>query len=100
VLDVLLRERGDADGDAGQVEALVVADPSPGLHLGEHVLAVDLDDLEPDLAVVDEDRVAGAYVAREAVVRRPADAQVPGHVAGGDGEPVTRLQGDRTVGEG
>ena len=41
--------------------------------LGVHVGAVDLGDPQPDLAVVDQDRVAGVDVAGQAVVRRAAD---------------------------
>ena len=45
---------------------------APDDDLGVDVVAVDLDDPQPDLAVVDEDLVAGGHVTGQAVVRRPA----------------------------
>ena len=77
---------GTRHGDAGQVDALVVAD-----------LAADHDawcatsvpstavDAQPDLAVVDQDRVARVHVAGQALVRRRRRSSAsPGDVAGGD----------------
>ena len=97
VLDVLLRQRGHADGDAGQVDALVVADRPADDDLGVHVGAVDLGDPQPDLAVVDQDRVARADVAGQPVVRRAEQiVVVAGDVAGGDRErlrPCSSLAG-------
>ena len=56
-----------------------------------HVGAVlDLGDPQPDLAVVDEDRVADLHVAGEPLVRRPADLGVAVDVAGGDRPPLAR----------
>ena len=56
-----------------------------------HVGAVDLDDPQPDLAVVDQDRVARADVAGQALVRRASrSSSSPGDVAGGDRERVAR----------
>ena len=55
VLDVLLAHRGHAHRDAGQVDALVVAERAADLDRGRHVGAVDLGRGEPDVAVVDQD---------------------------------------------
>ena len=65
-----------------------------------HVLAVDLGHPQPDLAVVDEDRVAGVDVAGQPGVRRAAILVVAGHVAGGDRPLLAAPQRDRAVGEG
>ena len=55
---VLLGQGGHADGDAGQVEALVVGDLPADLDAGDDAGALDGGDPQGDLAVVDEDRVA------------------------------------------
>ena len=73
VLGVLLRQRRDGHGDAGQVDALVVGDLAGHDDLGDDVGVVDRDDLQPDLAVVDQERVAGLHVAGQTLVGRPAD---------------------------
>ena len=56
-------------------------------------------DPEPDLAVVDEHRVAGLHVAGQPLVRRAGDLVVAGHVAGGDRPLLAAVQHDRPVGE-
>ena len=56
-------------------------------------------DPQPDLAVVDEDRVADVDVAREPLVRRTADLGVAVDVAGGDRPDLPAGQLDRAAGE-
>ena len=63
---VLLAHRRHADGDAGQVDALVVADGAADDDLGDDVGVGDLDGLQLQPTVVDQDAVAPA-------ARRPAD---------------------------
>ncbi len=100
ILDVLLRQRRHRHSDAGKVDALVVAEPAADHDLGHHVGVIDRDDLQPDLAVVDEDRVARGHVAGQPVVRRAAGLDVAGHLARGDREPVTTLHPDRPTRKG
>ena len=84
---------------AEQVDPLVVADLAADEHLRPHVGVLDGDDAQPDLAVVDEDRVAGVHVAGAALVRRAGDADVAGDVAGGDRPLLPAAQRDRALGE-
>lgn len=100
VVDVLLAQRGHVDGRAGQVDALVVGDDAALDDDRLHPRALDVQDLQLDVAVVDEDLVAARDVARQTLVRRAADRLVAGDVLGGDGELVTAHQLDRTLGEG
>src|SRR5690606_8154046 len=99
VLLVLLGEGGDADGDAGEVEALVVGDHAADGDDGLDAGAVDGGHLEGDAAVVDEDGVAGADVAGEALVGGGDFAAGSGDVLGGDGELVAEGEAYRAVGE-
>ena len=78
----------------------MVADAAALDHAGHHGGLVDLQRLERDLAVVDEDEVAGRDVAGQPGVRRRADVDVAGDVVGRDGEARTGLEHDRAVGEG
>ena len=99
VVLVLVRQRRHADRDTGKVDPLVVADRPTLHHPGAHPRAVDLDHLELDLAVVDQDGVAGVAVTGQALVRRAALGHVPEDVLGRDGELRTVLEHDRPVGE-
>ena len=81
VLDVLLGEGGDGDGDAGQVEALVVGDHAALDDDGADARAVDRGDLQGDAAVVDEDALARGDVGGEARVGGAADRAVALDVA-------------------
>ena len=88
---VLLGEGGDGDGDAGEVEALVVGDHAAFDDGGVDAGAVDVGDLEADFAVVDEDAFAAGDVGGEAVVRGAAGSSVAfGAVFDGDGEVSPR----------
>lgn len=91
---------GDVHGRAGQVDALVVGDHTALDDDRLDLRTVDLDDLQLDVAVVDEDRVALGDIAGQTLVGRAADVLVTGHVLDGDGELVTTLQLDGTLGEG
>src|SRR6185312_8191202 len=59
---VLLGQRGNVDGDAGKVDALVVGHRTTDDDLGRDDGAVGFDDLNLDLAIVDEKEVAGRDV--------------------------------------
>ena len=90
---------GTLTATPGQVDALVVADRAADDDLGVDVVAVDLGDAQPDLAVVDQDLVAGRHVTRQAGVRRPAHLGRALDVARGDRERGAGLEHDRAVGE-
>ncbi|MGX1117888.1 hypothetical protein RKD37_003251 [Streptomyces ambofaciens] len=100
VLDVLLAQRGDVDRRAGQVDALVVGDDTALDDDRLHPGALDLGDLQLDVAVVDEHLVALGDVTGQALVGRAADRPVARDVLGGDGELVTAHQLDGTLREG
>jgi hypothetical protein len=97
---VLLGEGGDADGDSGEVESLVVGDGSAVDDAGVDVSAGGLGAFEDDSAVVDEDAVAGADVSGESLVGGGDACGVAGDVVDGDGELVSGGEFDRSVGEG
>ena len=61
---ILLGQGRQTHGHARKVDALVGGDRSGNDNLGVHVVALDLGDLEADLAVVDQDRIAWVAVAR------------------------------------
>ena len=56
---VLFGQRRDRNDDVGHVDALVVRDPPADLDLGDDLVAVGFEHLQPDLAVVDQDVVPG-----------------------------------------
>ena len=83
---VLVAHRGNAHRHAGQVQALVVRDHAALDHPGGDTRALDRDDLDRDLAVVDQDAVTDAGVARQALVRGGREVLVARDVLGGDRE--------------
>ncbi len=96
---VLFRQRGGADADAGQVDALVVGDLPADDDPQVHAAAADAGDVELDVAVVDEDAVAGPHVVGEALVGGGRLALVTGDVLGGDDELVAGREADGAAGE-
>src|SRR5690606_29210386 len=88
VLLVLLGQGGHAHRHAGQVEALVVRHGAADLDARVHVVALDARDAHGHAAVVDEDAVPRAGVARQALVRRRRALLGAEHVVGRDGELV------------
>ena len=64
----------------------MAGDRSGNDNLGVHVVAFDLGDLEADLAVVDEDRIACMAVARETLEGGGGDVLVAFDVISGDDE--------------
>ena len=96
---VLLGQRGNGDRDAGKVDALVVGDGAGDDDLGRDHDAVGLDDLDLDLAVVDQEVVARLDVVREALERRRDDLLGAGDVLGGDLEDVADREIVGAVGE-
>ncbi len=99
--DVLVAECGDGDGDAGEVEALVVGDEAAFDDEAPYAGSVDGEDFEGDSAVVDEDAFAAADVAGESAVGGSAGVLVPYDAfIGGDGELVAAFEEYGPVGEG
>lgn len=92
VFDVLLGEGGDGDGDAGEVESLVVGDHAAFDDAGADVGSVDRGDFEGDAAVVHEDAFAGGDVFGEAFVGGAAGVAVAFVVFDGDGEFVAAFK--------
>ena len=78
--------RAGRDTATPEVDALVAGDRSGNDNLGVHVVAFDLGDLEADLAVVDEDRIACMAVARETLEGGGGDVLVAFDVISGDDE--------------
>ncbi len=99
VLDVLLGQGRDVDRRTRQVDPLVVGDHPALDDDGVDAGAVHGDDLQLDVAVVDQDRVALGDVAGQTLVGRAADRLVTGDVFGGDDELVPADQFDGTLGE-
>ncbi len=100
VLDVLVGEGGDGDGDAGEVESLVVGDHAAFDDGGADAGSVDGGDFEGDPAVVDEDAFAGGDVGGEAGVGGAAAVAVAlGRGFDGDGEVVAAFKEYRAFGE-
>lgn len=92
VVDVLFRQGGYGDGDAGEVESLVVGDHAALDDEGAHARAVDPGDFEGDAAIVDEDALAGGDVVGEALVGGAAGVAVALVVLDGDGELVAAFK--------
>ena len=100
VLGVLVRHRRHADRDAGQRQALVVADDAALGDVADHVGAVlDLDRDQRDVAVVDQQPVAGPDVVGELLVRCRHAVVGARDVLDGDPDPLTGRPLDRAVGE-
>ena len=78
VVDVLVGQCRDAHRDVRQRDALVVGDRATLDHQALDVVAVDAGDLDGDLAVVDEQPVAGLHLLRQLGV--------------GAGDPVLRTE--------
>ena len=70
VLDVLLRHGRNTDRHTGEVDALVVADPAAGDHLGVHLCVVLRRHPQADLAIIDQDLVARGDIAGQSRIRR------------------------------
>ena len=96
---VLIRQCGDAHGDAGQVDALVVRHRTALDDLGVDVGVGHLHGAQGDLAVVDEQQVTGVNVARHALVGRAHPRLIAGHVEGRDRETLAHLEDHWAVGE-
>src|SRR5690606_6715333 len=79
---------GDVDGDAGQVDALVVRHRAAHDDLGRDDGAIGLEDLHAHLAVVDQEEVARLDVVRQTLEGRAHDLLGAEDVFGGDLEDV------------
>lgn len=92
VFDVLLGQSGDGDGDAGEVEALVVGDHAAFDDGGADPGAVHRGHFQGDLAVVDEDALTDGDVSGEARVGGTAHVAVALGLLDGDGELVSAFK--------
>ncbi len=100
VVFVLVREGGDGDGDAGEVQALAVGDHAAFDDGGVDAGAVDGGDFQAYFAVVDEDAFAGGDVVGEAGVGGAAVVAVAfGVLFDGDGEGVSAFEEYGAFGE-
>ena len=97
VLAVLLAEGRHGDGDAGQVDALVVGDVAGNLDLGDDVGVGDGHDAHRDVAVVDEEPVAGAAVTGKSLEGGGGALDGAQDVVDGDGELVALVEHDLLV---
>ena len=97
VLLVLLRQGGNRDGDARQVQTLVVRNHAGNLDAGNDVGLGDLDDADRDITVVDQQAVTGSAVTGQALESRTDEFLGAGNVAGGNGEGVTDLEFLRAI---
>jgi hypothetical protein len=89
VVFVFLAEGGDADGDAGETDALVIGDAAADLDAAGDVGVGDVGDGELHVAIVDEQRVAGVAVSGETVVGGGGALDGARDGVGGDDEPVS-----------
>ncbi len=85
---VLLREGWNIDGDTRQVDALVVAHRARDDDLGRDNRPIRRQHFELDLAVVDEQRVAGLHIVGQAFEGGAANLPVADDLVGGDLEDV------------
>ena len=83
---ILLGEGRQRHGDARKVDALVAGHRSGDNNLGVHVVAFDLGDLEADLAVIDQNRIARMAIAGQTLEGGGGDVLVAFDVIGGDDE--------------
>ncbi len=83
---VLLGERGDLDGDAGEIDALVLAEHAAVDDLADDVDAFDVLDAELDEAVGEQDAGAGLEVFGEGLEDGADEGGGAFDLARGDGE--------------
>ena len=94
VAPVFFGERGGRELHSRQVHALAALEQAAVEHAGENALALHALDLELEVAVVEEDAVPRAHVARQGVVGGGDELARPHHrLVGGDGQrgPVPEL---------
>jgi hypothetical protein len=97
VLHVLGRQGGSREAAAQAVDALVVREHPSVAHAAVHLITQYPFDLEHDLAVVEEQHVAGPYIARQFLVVE-TDASVFAQFAiGVEHEGIARAQHDFAV---
>ena len=99
VLLVLLGEGGDAHGDTGQVDALVVGHRARDDGAGRDDRPVHALDLDAHLAVVDQEEIAGLDVVGQALERRAHEVARAHDVVGGDPQDVAHGEVVRAVAE-
>ena len=92
---VLLGESGDGQGDAGQIHALVGLQHASVNHLAMNAVGLALEDTEFEVAVVEENRVAGFRVARKGLVGGADPLRRADHVLiVRDDQSASGLEGD------
>src|SRR5882724_10334839 len=97
VLHILGWERGGGEASSQAVDPLVVGEHSSVTDAAVYLVTYDLFDFEHDLAVVEEQHVAGPHVARELLVIQ-ADSAVDSKLAVGiEHEGVPGIQNDLAV---
>jgi hypothetical protein len=100
VCDVFVGERGDADGDTGEIESLMVGDQAA---FDDHAVdtgSFDIGHLQRHSAVVDQDPFAAADIGGKTLVRGTAHGAVALDVVRGDHERVTAFKEDGALREG
>ena len=96
---VLLGQGRRGDVDAGQVDPLVVLEDAAGDDDGVDLAIAHVGDGEAEVAVVEQDLIAGLDVARQALVGRRDPPDVADDVLGGDRELGAGPQVDLPGGE-
>ena len=94
VRDVLLGEGGQLDMDPGDIDGLVGGQGAAVLHGADDFSVLDAVHPDGHQAVVNENLLAGGQLLVELGVGNGHPALVAHHLLGGQGEGVSRLQGD------
>ena len=97
---VLLGKGGDGNSNAGQVDALVVGDGATNDNAGGHGGLVNLDSFEADLAVINQQGIAGLDVSGQTLESGAADFLGAFNIFDGDFEGVAGFENLSAVLEG
>jgi hypothetical protein len=92
-----LGERGDADGNAGKIDAFVFAEQAAVDDFADYIVAVDFVDAEFEQAVGEQDAGALLNVFSEGFEGGADEGGGPLNFAGGDGEAAAGLEENRDV---
>ncbi len=96
---VLVRQRADAKQGIGQADALAIRNPRAGNDRGDDALAIGLFGAQMQLAIVDEQAMAGLHRFEDLRMRKIDAAAVAGHVAVVERECLADLELDLAFGE-
>ena len=97
--DILLGERGQADGDTGEVDAFVIANVAAADDFGTHLRSAETDHAQLDEAIGEEDAVAGLDVGGEVGVSGGGAPAIAGDRLGGDDKGGARFERAAAAGE-